>query len=410
MDGAYAHHYLGSRRLKFLALLHFLWRGERLGHRANPFLDPALHNKGERVRLGAYCRQRRHWKLRPSADFDPDFFASRHMDAGSTGHPFVHFWRHGVRAGYRPAADFDIDFFNKAVAVFRGDKLEFAFERMAGDGADFPRNEAVLLARQAAFHADITVQVDKDEPAGFDTLVFIQCAGSFEVCHARDSRMFDLLLNVYDGGEVRDADQADIVVRQNGTKTTAIRTLLLRAPELLLRYKAVFFLDDDVEIGATDIERTFAALFANGLDLAQPSLTADSACAFPALKQPQAGTGVRPISAIEIMAPIISRRVLETCGDTFGECISGWGVDALLSARVRERFGETIALIADVVAAHRREIDLEQGAFYSYLRRYGIEPQHEMGRLAMRFGIGTQPDAVRFLDGVEPDLRLGPLV
>ena len=61
-------------------------------------------------------------------------------------------------------------------------------------------------------------------------------------------RDYDVLLNCY---QAADADpRADAVVFQAGTKTTAIRRLLDERPDLLLRYEAVLFLDDDVEIGA----------------------------------------------------------------------------------------------------------------------------------------------------------------
>ena len=54
--------------------------------------------------------------------------------------------------------------------------------------------------------------------------------------------------------------RADAVVVQAGTKTTAIRRLLAERPDFLLRYEAVLFLDDDVELGAADIEALFAAM------------------------------------------------------------------------------------------------------------------------------------------------------
>ena len=268
----------------------------------------------------------------------------------------------------------------------------------------WPGTRAISRATKASccrdkrrFAPGLTFELTKDATAGFKSLVFVQCSGDFEVPYKQNERRFDLLLNVYDTKPVRDDDAADIVVRQGGTKATAIRALLRSAPDLLLRYDAVLFLDDDVELSGPDIERLFATFASYALDVAQPALTADSACAFAVLKQPQAGTGVRPISAVEIMTPLISRRALVACRDVFDEGVSGWGLDVLLSTRVRERFGETIALIADVVAAHRRPIDLDGGNFYRYLLRYGIEPEHELGRLARRFGIETMPDAVRFV-------------
>ena len=119
--------------------------------------------------------------------------------------------------------------------------------------------------------------------------------------------------------------KADIAVVQAGTKTTSIRRLMELRPDLLLRYQAVLFLDDDVEIGAEGIEALFRAMTAEKLDLAQPALTADSATAYAFLKRPSVGAGVTRLSSVEIMAPALTRRALECAQWAFAESVSGWG-------------------------------------------------------------------------------------
>ncbi len=44
MHSAYAARNLDSRRRLPLALLHYLWRGEKAGHLADPFIDPELRD------------------------------------------------------------------------------------------------------------------------------------------------------------------------------------------------------------------------------------------------------------------------------------------------------------------------------------------------------------------------------
>jgi hypothetical protein len=95
------------------------------------------------------------------------------------------------------------------------------------------------------------------------------------------------------------------------------------------------------------------------------------------------------------MMPVVSRRVLEVLGGTFGECISGWGVDLLLSQRVRDTFGETIGLAADIQCEHLRPTDPAGGAFYTFLASNGIVPAAEMGRLVMLYGINDKINAIR---------------
>ena len=142
---------------------------------------------------------------------------------------------------------------------------------------------------------------------------------------------------------------------QAGTKTTAIRRLLARRPDLLLRYEAALFLDDDVEIGASRIDELFRAMAEEELDLAQPALTADSDCAWPFLKRPEAGEGIFQVSTVEIMAPLMTRRALEAAGWAFSESVSGWGTDLLLGPAVRGAFGpKSVGVVGSVAVRHAR--------------------------------------------------------
>ena len=330
--------------------------------------------------------------LPPSRDFDPHWYAARHMAEDDRVHPFLHFWTIGFDAGSAPSPHFDMNFFKRVVAGHRPDKKEVAFE-LKVDRAAYPSNPAELEARQRRFIEGLRFRVLVDKPAQRRFLLFVQAGADYVSPFKNKARDFDLLVNVYDVCHDSPAD-AEIVVFQTGTKATAIRTLLQKAPDLLLRYDAVLFLDDDIEITSSDIDRTFALFQQHGLDLAQPSLTEDSACAFEVLKQPGAGHVMRPLTAVEIMMPVVSRRALATCGDAFEAAVSGWGVDFLLSKKVRERFGETIALLPQIVAAHRRPIDLDGGALYRYLHRHGIDPAIEVGYIGYKFGTPLGTDAI----------------
>jgi len=249
-----------------------------------------------------------------------------------------------------------------------------------------PLNPSALRAAQRAFHDAIAYRVIRRDPARSRNLVFVQAGATFTAPYLDASRDFDILLNHYDGPAQADP-RARIVIAQNGTKTTAIRTILRRDPAILLAYDAVLFLDDDIDIDAPGLSRLFAIFEREQLDLAQASLTASSDCYFACLRQPLAGGGTRGLNAVEIMMPLLSRRALETCGWVFGEGISGWGVDWLLGAKVREAFGDRIALIGDVVAGHERRVDTASGRFYTYLRAHGIDAPTEAGFLIREYGL-----------------------
>jgi hypothetical protein len=127
---------------------------------------------------------------------------------------------------------------------------------------------------------------------------------------------------------------------------------------------------------------------AEKLDLAQPALTADSLTAYPFLKKPSVGAGVMWVSSVEIMAPAMSRRALECAGWVFAESVSGWGSDLILGPAVRAAFGPTsVGVIGSVAVRHVTPVDTEGGAFYAFLRRYGVDPGHEANRIAVDFGV-----------------------
>ena len=306
-------------------------------------------------------------------------------------HPFLHFLEAGLANGRRPRADIDMGFVRDVIRG-RGRSMEEAamrvFDPKPRDGdMKPPLTHEELWARQVRFYADASLKVEREAPAGLRSrLVFVQCGRGFDAPWLSEPRSFDVLLNGYEEGDAN--PRADGVVYQAGTKTTAIRRLLAERPDCLLRYEAVLFLDDDIEIGAADIDALFAAMAAEGLDLAQPALTADSECAWAFLKRPEAPNRVFRVSTVEIMAPLMTRRGLEAAGPAFSETVSGWGTDLLLGPAVRRAFGPaSVGVIGSVAVRHARKVDLSSGAYYAYLRRYGIDPAHEANRVVVDFGV-----------------------
>jgi hypothetical protein len=262
------------------------------------------------------------------------------------------------------------------------------FDRTLSEGEmGPPLNREELRARQDRFYAAGQLRIERE--AGHSdrsVLVFVQCGREFDAAYLEEPRTYDVLLNYYHESDVH--PKADIAVAQAGTKTTAIRRLMELRPDLLLRYQAVLFLDDDVEIGAEEIEALFRAMTAEKLDLAQPALTADSATAYPFLKRPSAGPGMMRVSSVEIMAPALTRRALECAKWVFAESVSGWGADLLLGPAVRAAFGpNSVGVVGSVAVRHAAPVDLSAGAFYAFLRRYGVDPGHEANRIAVDFGV-----------------------
>jgi hypothetical protein len=406
----YARRRLLSHLAAPFAPLHYALIGERRGYRPNAFFDPsyfrARANESQdasRGLLETYLARPEPEAPSPSAEFDHGWYVSQNPDwARSHPHPFFHFLEHGLRAGRRPRADIDIEFVRDITRGVKPRSLEEAsfrvFDRTLREGEMRPPlNREELRARQDRFYAAGQLRVEREAGhSARSVLVFVQCGRGFDAAYLAEPRAYDVLLNYYHESDVH--PKADIAVVQAGTKTTSIRRLLELRPDLLLRYQAVLFLDDDVEIGADGIEALFRAMTAEKLDLAQPALTADSATAYAFLKKPSVGAGLTRVSSVEIMAPALTRRALECAGWAFGESVSGWGTDLLLGPAVRSARGpKSVGIIGSVSVRHAAPVDLRTGAYYAFLRRYGVDPGHEANRIAVDFGVE------RFLRPLGPD-------
>jgi hypothetical protein len=405
----YARRRLLSRLAAPFAPIHYALIGESLGYRPNAFFDPHAFRAHANIARNAsggllelYLARPEPNAPCPSAEFDHGWYASQNPDwAHSHPHPFLHFLERGLRSGRRPRPDIDVEFVRDITRGVKPRSLEEAafrvFDRRRDEGGMRPPlNRQELRARQDRFYADGRLRIEREagKPER-NVLVFVQCAPGFDAAYLEEPRSYDVLLNYYHEGSVHPA--ADIAVSQAGTKATAIRRLMELRADLLLRYQAVLFLDDDVEIGAEQIGAFFRAMRDDKLDLAQPALSADSATAYPFLKRPSAGSGVMRVSSVEIMAPALTRRALESASWAFAESVSGWGSDLILGPAVREAFGQaSVGVIGSVAVRHPAPVDLAAGAFYAFLRRYGVDPGHEANRVAVDFGVG------RFLKPLAP--------
>ena len=388
----YARTYLGSSVWAPVAMLHYLLVGERRGWLPNPFFEPAVFaaQSGSRSLL-RYLAQPRFWSCRTSERFDSAWYRKK-ARLPATFNPLADFWHRGFDKRVDPEARFDTSFFRDAVCRDQWDDRRYAFRLFARPSWIVPTNAAALRRSQDAFVASIAYRALRRGRARRRNLLFVQAGGDFNAAYLDEPRTYDVLLNYYEPPRC-EQPSAETIIVQTGTKTTAIRMILAKDPDLLLHYESVLFLDDDVTIDAKQIATLFATAATRGLDLAQASLTATSGCFFDCLKQPLAGDEIRPLNAVEIMMPLISRRALERFGWVFGEAVSGWAVDMLLGAKVREAFGDNaIALIGPAVAAHERPVDTSEGRFYTFLRRHGIDAATEAGYLIARYRLDPDID------------------
>lgn len=392
MHGAYNKHYFKNHYLKseyfaFLSLPHYLLRGERRGWRPNPFFDPVFFERRAKTRRFAdYLRDPALWTHSTSDYFDACWYAkARTIPPLVDENPLHHFWHVGFDKGFSPSPRFETTFFKAAIARDeRHYEKRYTFEYLCDTDQKPPLNAAELEANQRSFRDSIDLRTLKFAPsAAKKFLVFIQAGNGFVPKFVTPDTPFDILINFYDG--IGNTDGVQYAFAQRGTKTTAVKTLMDSFPELFDRYEATLFLDDDIEISVRDIGALFQARAEYQLDLLQASLSAESSCYYPFLKQPTVGAGLRYASGVEIMMPLISRRALRDCGWVFGESISGWGVDMLLSAEVRRRYGNSIGVLGDAVAVHKRPTRTNKNPLYKFLSAHGVSATAEAGRIALKY-------------------------
>lgn len=388
----YAWLHLGSRYWAPFALIHYVFRGEQRGFRPTPFFDPVHFSAHHALAPGqsAFAAFLRRPNGAPAcAEFDEDWFVARHPEAAAA--PWAFFNAVGLDQGFDPSPALSLDFVAKAYRS-RNNRLARSlmriFELRRGeDRRALVLRREELAAHQAAFWAGVSLETLRSAAPERKNLVFVQTNGEHPIGLHQQGRAYDLLLNYYQPPAKTPPPDAEHVFVQTGTKTTAMRELLAQRPELFAAYDFILCLDDDIELSAAQIAKFFVIMAENKLDLAQPALAKGSHGSFPVLFAKEKSPGWRKISYVEIMAPAFSRRALFAAQKCFDAGVSGFGVDALIGATIRQKFGDGVAVIDRIAAHHRREIDLEGGALYRFLSARGIDPGVELGIILADHGL-----------------------
>lgn len=145
---------------------------------------------------------------------------------------------------------------------------------------------------------------------------------------ADDNRNFDLYLSYFGDTAGKYKNDAEFYDETKGPKWPILYKIIMENQELVKRYDAVWFPDDDIAMPTQSIKRMFNLFSALGLNLGQPALSLDSYVAHKELIVKQ-NSLARHINFIEVMAPIFSQDCLEQLQHTFGQSASGWGLDFL---------------------------------------------------------------------------------
>lgn len=197
-------------------------------------------------------------------------------------------------------------------------------------------------------------------------------------------RNWDLVVNYFGDDPDRYPSTADGVVRidSKGPKWPALAKLMAATRDAWSAYDYVWIPDDDLAATGEDINRMFELAAALDLQLAQPSLSWDSHFSIPLTLHNRAFK-LRYSSFVEPMAPLFSRALLQRALPTFGETISGWGLDYVWPRLLPDPMRQC-AILDCIQVRHTRPVG---GPNYAFNRSAGVEPRREMYQLLQRHGV-----------------------
>ncbi len=347
---------------------------------------PGLRH-GHRAHYLSYGLEQR---LDPTPWFATDWYAWQNPDWNQRNSaPYLHYLNTGRFEGRDPSPYVDIHQYRRALEdTVPAEDIYGLILKGHHSPALGVADRTVLKRQQAAFLGGISFVAHRMRPLVNPrrALVVLQ-AGRGSLAHhwfRDEGREWDLLVNYYDALGFKPGF-GDFACFQKGTKFTAMWVFREKFSELLESYEHVLFLDDDIETSVSDLNLLFDACRTHKLDLAQMTLTADSSCNWAELFSRPDRKGPRPVSAVEIMMPVVSKKAMSLIAPTLGQSVSGFGLDLVWGKLVRSAGGR-IAVLDDVVAAHRRPVDQSGGAYYSYLRSAGINAKAELWTLLCDFG------------------------
>jgi hypothetical protein len=199
--------------------------------------------------------------------------------------------------------------------------------------------------------------------------------------NASRPRDFDLLVSYYGDVPGRYREMADVYHAMKGPRWPAHNELCRTQPALFESYDYVAFACDDLGARQMTWNRLFDACRRFELDLAQPAIRGHRS---HTITRPVDGCALRFTDFVEVMCPVMSRRAFGELKSTFGESVSGWGLDYLWS-EISTRKGWRVAIIDAVRVRHSRPI--REGTLAPLLASLGVDPKEEADALRRRHAL-----------------------
>ena len=191
------------------------------------------------------------------------------------------------------------------------------------------------------------------------TLAVVRCGdASLHPSWALSAQTVDVAVSYFGNDAGRSFPEARYVHQLKAGKWDGIHDFFRANPEALERYDYFWFPDDDIAMDSAQVDALIDLGIVHGLDLWQPALDRDSYYGH-AITLAMPGVALRYTNFVEIMAPVLSRRLLADTLALLGSTRSGFGLDYYWAQRVRAMRGgatDGVAIVDAVTMTHTRPL------------------------------------------------------
>ncbi len=164
-----------------------------------------------------------------------------------------------------------------------------------------------------------------------------------------------------------------------------------RYKDLIFKYDAIWFPDDDLSANAKTINEMFDLFMRYDLKMAQPALTKDSYFTH-GITLENNNFVLRYTDFVEVMAPIFLCETLREVWETFNQSQSGWGLDNIWPKKINAGKRD-LAIIDQTAVKHTRPVG--GGELYNKLN---ISPHQEVRKLLIEYQVLLKKFSV--IDGI----------
>lgn len=192
-----------------------------------------------------------------------------------------------------------------------------------------------------------------------DVLAVIRCGdSSLHDNWIIGARHFDYAVSYFGSDKNRDFIDAKYVHKWKGGKWDGLYKFFLEFPEALEKYNFFWFPDDDLSASAADINLLLSIGKSHDLEIFQPSLSSKSYYSH-LITLHHSNFLLRFTNFVEIMSPVVSKRLLIRTLPMMEHTRSGFGLDFLwprVAEEIQDSSSPTAAVIDAVQILHTRPV------------------------------------------------------